>query len=238
MTQQTSNSLSSRVATWVGVVVIAAIFFSLGIWQLDRAAALKASLVTATTVDEKVVPIESIATANTTLSAEALNRVVKTSGHYVANFKAPDQVDGAGKVNDWEVALLQIGTNQGILVVRGLWSQRLLNPDIQQSMVIDVVGQLHAHQDGDRAENSPGVISRLDSAVIVGKTDLDLFDGYILSRSESHLGSELVRARVTPEKLTSRIPGFYWQHLSYVVIWWLMAGVVLYLPLYRRKVDL
>ena len=238
MTQQTSSSLSSRIATWVGVVLIAALFFSLGIWQLDRAAALKASLVTATTVDESVIPLESIATVNTTLTAKALNRVVKVSGHYVANFKAPDQVDGAGKVNDWEVALLQVGTNQGILVVRGLWSERLLNADIQQSMVIDVIGQLHAHQDGDRADNSAGIISRLDSAVIVSKTELDLFDGYILSRSESHAGSELIRARVTPEKLTSRIPGFYWQHLSYVVIWWLMAGVVLYLPLYRRKVDL
>ena len=238
MTQPTSSSLSSRIATWVGVVLIAALFFSLGIWQLDRAAALKASLVTATTVDESVIPLESIATVNTTLTAKALNRVVKVSGHYVANFKAPDQVDGAGKVNDWEVALLQVGTNQGILVVRGLWSERLLNADIQQSMVIDVIGQLHAHQDGDRADNSAGIISRLDSAVIVSKTELDLFDGYILSRSESHAGSELIRARVTPEKLTSRIPGFYWQHLSYVVIWWLMAGVVLYLPLYRRKVDL
>jgi len=238
MTQQTSNSLSSRITTWVGVVIVAAIFFSLGIWQLDRAAALKASLVTATAVDESVVPLESISTANTSLTADALNRVVNVSGHYVANFKAPDQVDGAGKVNDWEVALLQIGTNQGILVVRGLWSERLLNPEIQQSMVIDVVGQLHAHQDGDRADNSAGIISRLDSAVIVSKTDLNLFDGYILSRSERHEGSELVRARVTPEKLTSRIPGFYWQHLSYVAIWWLMAGVVLYLPLYRRKVDL
>ena len=238
MTQPTSNSLSSRIATWVGVVLIAALFFSLGIWQLDRAAALKASLVTATTVDESVIPLESIATVNTTLTAKALNRVVKVSGHYVANFKAPDQVDGAGKVNDWEVALLQVGTNQGILVVRGLWSERLLNADIQQSMVIDVIGQLHAHQDGDRADNSAGIISRLDSAVIVSKTELDLFDVYILSRSESHAGSELIRARVTPEKLTSRIPGFYWQHLSYVVIWWLMAGVVLYLPLYRHKVDL
>ena len=238
MTQQTSNSLSSRIATWVGVVLLAAIFFALGIWQLDRAAALKASLVTATTIDESVVPLESIATANSSLAADALNRVVKVSGHYIANFKAPDQVDGAGQVDDWEVALLQIGTNQGILVVRGLWSERLLNPEIQQSMVIDVVGQLHAHQDGDRAENAAGIISRLDSAVIVGKTDLDLFDGYILARSESNNGSEMVRDRVTPEKLTSRIPGFYWQHLSYVVIWWLMAGVVLYLPLYRRKVDL
>jgi len=105
-------------------------------------------------------------------------------------------------------------------------------------MAIDVVGQLHARQDGDRANNSPGVISRLDSAVIVGITDLDLFDGYILAASESHDGDELVRTRVSAEKLSSRIPGFYWQHLSYVVIWWLMAVVVLYLPLYRRKVDL
>ena len=238
MTQQTSNSLSSRIATWVGVVLLAAIFFALGIWQLDRAAALKASLVTATTIDESVVPLESIATVNSSLAADALNRIVKTSCHYIANFKAPDQVDGVGKVNDWEVGLLQVGTNRGILVVRGLWSERLLNPEIQQSMEIDVLGQLHAHQDGDRAENSPGVISRLDSAVIVGITDVDLFDGYILARSESHNESELVRTRVSPEKLTSRIPGFYWQHLSYVVIWWLMAGVVLYLPLYRRKVDL
>ena len=237
MTQQTSNSLSSRIATWVGVVLLAAIFFALGIWQLDRAAALKASLVTATTVDESVVPLESIATANSSLAADALNRVVEISGHYVATYKAPGQVDGVGQVEDWEVAVLQVGTNQGILVVRGLWSERLLNPEIQQSMVIDVVGQLHARQDGDRAENLPGVISRLDSAVIVSKTDLDLFDGYILARTENHDGSELVRTRVTPEKLTSRIPGFYWQHLSYVVIWWLMAGVVLYLPLYRRKVE-
>ena len=237
MTQQTSNSLSSRIATWVGVVLLAAIFFALGIWQLDRAAALKASLVTATTVDESVVPLESIATANTSLTADALNRVVEISGNYVATYKAPGQVDGVGQVEDWEVAVLQVGTNQGILVVRGLWSERFLNPEIQQSMVIDVLGQLHARQDGDRAENLPGVISRLDSAVIVSKTDLDLFDGYILARTENHDGSELVRTRVTPEKLTSRIPGFYWQHLSYVVIWWLMAGVVLYLPLYRRKVE-
>jgi hypothetical protein len=104
-------------------------------------------------------------------------------------------------------------------------------------MELNIVGLLHAHQDGDRADNSLGVISRLDSAVIVGSTDLDLFDGYILASSESHKGNELSRARVSAEKLTSRIPGFYWQHLSYVVIWWLMAAVVLYLPFYRRKVG-
>ena len=105
-------------------------------------------------------------------------------------------------------------------------------------MLIDITGQLHARQDSDKSKNSAGVISRLDSAVIVGLTDLDLFDGYILATSESRNGEPILRARTSPEKQSSRIPGFYWQHLSYVVIWWLMAGVVLYLPLYRRKVAL
>ena len=142
-----------------------------------------------------------------------------------------------GKINDWEVALLQVGTHKGILVVRGLWSDRLLNPKVQDPMVVNITGQLLAHQDGDRAANSPGVISRLDSAVIVSLSDLDLIDGYILAKTESHNGTEVSRVRLMPEKLVSRIPGFYWQHLSYVVIWWLMAGVVLYLPFYRRKVG-
>jgi len=238
MTPAKNNSLVSKIVAGLGVIVVAAIFVSLGFWQLERAAALKASLVTATTIDEKIVGLTSIATSNTSLAPTALNRMVKVSGHYVADFKAPGQVDSAGTVADWEVGLLQVGTNEGVLVVRGLWSERLLNPDIQQSMVIDIVGLLHARQDGDRAENSVGEISRLDSAVIVSLTDLNLFDGYVIAKSEKHAGAELIRSRLTAEKLVSRIPGFYWQHLSYVVIWWLMAAVVLYLPWYRRKVQL
>ena len=237
MIQTRSKSLAPRIGAGVGVVVLAAVFFSLGMWQLDRAAALKASLVSATTIDEKVVALESIAAANSSLSPSAINRTVKVSGHYVANYRAPGQSNGDGEIADWEVALLQVGTDRAVLVVRGLWSERLLNPDISQSMGIDIVGVLRAGQDGDRVDNSAGVISRLDSAVIVGSTDLDLFDGYILASSESRGGSELDRNRPSAEKLRSRIPGFYWQHLSYVVIWWLMAGVVLYLPFYRRKVG-
>lgn len=238
MRQPRNKNLGSRIAVVLAVLLLATIFFLLGIWQLDRAAALKASLVTATTVDPNIVSLESIATANTSLEPNALNRQVKVFGLYIANFKAPDQADATGKLDDWEVSLLQVGSSGGILVVRGLWSERLLNSEIQQSMVIDLVGQLHARQDGDRADNSPGVISRLDSAVIVGITNLDVFDGYILAARESHNGDEFLRTRVSAEKLISRIPGFYWQHLSYVVIWWLMAGVVLYLPFYRRKVAL
>jgi cytochrome oxidase assembly protein ShyY1 len=233
---QPSNFLSKAFQA-LAVVLIAAIFVGLGIWQLQRAADLKESLKVATTIDTNRVALETVAIPRESLPATALNKTVSVSGHYIANFKAPNQVDGTGKQSDWEVALLQVGTNSAILVVRGLWSERLLNPDIQQSMNIDVTGLLVASQFGDRAENSAGVISRLDSAVVTSLTDLDLYDGYVLASTESTRTGALDRTRVTPEKLTSRIPGFYWQHLSYVVIWWLMAGVVLYLPFYRRRVT-
>ena len=221
----------------IAVVLIAAVFVGLGIWQLQRAADLKNSLKVATTIDTNMVPLESIATPRVSLPATALNKTVFVTGQYIQNFRAPDQIDGDGQQADWEVALLQVTTNSAILVVRGLWSERLKNPDIQQSMKIDIEGLLVASQYDDRAQNSPGVISRLDSAVVTSLTELDLYDGYVLASSESTRIGSLDRTRVTPEKLTSRIPGFYWQHLSYVVIWWLMAAVVLFLPFYRRRVT-
>jgi cytochrome oxidase assembly protein ShyY1 len=233
---QPSNFLTKAFQA-VAVLLIAATFVGLGIWQLQRAADLKESLKVATTIDTTVVPLESVTSPSESIPATALNTTVSVTGHYIANFKAPNQIDGNGTVDDWEVALLQVGTDSAILVVRGLWSERLLNPDIQQSMNIDVVGLMVASQFGDRAENSAGVISRLDSAVVTSLTDLNLYDGYILASKEAARTGALDRTRVTPEKLTSRIPGFYWQHLSYVVIWWLMAGVVLYLPFYRRRVT-
>jgi cytochrome oxidase assembly protein ShyY1 len=221
----------------IAVVLIAAIFVGLGIWQLQRAADLKNSLKVATTIDTNIVPLESVAVPRVSLPPTALNKTVFVTGQYIQNFRAPNQIDGDGKQSDWEVALLQVTTNSAILVVRGLWAERLKNPDIQQSMKIDIEGLLVASQYGDRAENSPGVISRLDSAVVTSLTNLDLYDGYVLASSEATRTGSLDRTRVTPEKLTSRIPGFYWQHLSYVVIWWLMAAVALFLPFYRRRVT-
>jgi hypothetical protein len=44
-----------------------------------------------------------------------------------------------------------------------------------------------------------------------------------------------MRTRVVAEAPVSRVAGYYWQHISYVAIWWLMAAIVLYLPFHRRK---
>ena len=232
-----ASNFFTKVFQAVAVLLIAAMFVGLGIWQLQRAAELKESLKVATTIDTNIVSLESVTAPRESIPATALNKTVSVSGYYIANFRAPNQVDGNGVVSDWEVALLQVGTQSAILVVRGLWAERLKNPDIQQSMKIDIEGLLVASQYGDRAENSAGVISRLDSAVVTSLTDLDLYDGYVLASSEATRTGSLDRTRVTPEKLTSRIPGFYWQHLSYVVIWWLMAAVALFLPFYRRRVT-
>ena len=232
-----ASNFFTKATKAIAVIALAAIFVGLGVWQLQRAADLKNSLKVATTIDTQVVRLESVTTPRVSLPPAAINKTVSVSGQYIQNFRAPDQIDGDGKQSDWEVALLQIGTDSAILVVRGLWSERLLNPDIQQSMVIDVEGLLVASQYDDRSVNTPGVISRLDSAVITSLTDLDLYDGYVLASKEATRTGSLDRTRVTPEKLTSKIPGFYWQHLSYVVIWGLMAAVVLYLPFYRRRVT-
>ena len=235
MTQR--NNLLTRIFQGVAVLAIAVLFVGLGFWQLQRAADLKESLKVARTIDTQVVPLQSVAQPRQALGEQAFNRTVSLTGKYIANFRAPNQEDGNGVVADWEVALAQVDARSAILVVRGLWSDRLLNPEIQQSMNIDVEGVLVASQFADRADNVPGVISRLDSAVVVGLTDLDLYDGYIQARSEASDGQDLQRTRVTEEKVNPKIPGYYWQHISYVVIWWLMAAVVLYLPFYRRRVT-
>jgi cytochrome oxidase assembly protein ShyY1 len=235
MTQR--NNLLTRIFQGAAVLAIAVLFVGLGFWQLQRAADLQESLKVARTIDTKVVPLQTVAQPRQALGEQAFNRTVSLTGKYIANFRAPNQEDGNGVVADWEVALAQVDERSAILVVRGLWSDRMLNPEIQQSMNIDVEGVLVASQFADRADNLPGIISRLDSAVVVGLTDLDLYDGYIQARSEASDGQNLQRTRVTEEKINPKIPGYYWQHISYVVIWWLMAAVVLYLPFYRRRVT-
>lgn len=221
---------------YTSLLLIATIFVGLGLWQLDRAREMKRILNEAPPAITAPVPLESLAKPRSALDTKVDSKSVSASGFYVANFKAPNQQDGKGVVKDWEVALMQTDSTSAILVVRGLWSERLKEPQLAMSNRVDVVGFLRAHQNEDRSLNSPGVISRLDSSVIVGLTDLDLYDGYVIAIDEKYRDGEIARTRVSPELRTSRVPGFYWQHISYVVIWWLMAAVVLYLPIYRRRV--
>ena len=222
----------------LGVIAIALVLVGLGNWQLDRAGFVKELNAAAKVIDPKVYSLSDLATPTVALDSRKANKQVAVSGFYIANFKAPLQSDKDGVVSDWEVALLQVdGINplSGILVVRGLWSDRLLNPEVAISTRIELVGTMQPHQNDDRAENVPGVISRLDSSVIVGLADVALYDGFIVAKSEKTREGNLVRERVVAKAPVSRVAGYYWQHISYVAIWWLMAAIVIYLPFYRRK---
>ena len=235
-----TKSIIKKFLQALGVIAIALVLIGLGNWQLDRAGVVKELNAAAKVIDPKVYSLSELASPTIALDSRNVNKQVAVSGFYVANFKAPLQSDKNGVVSDWEVALLQVdGVNppSGILVVRGLWSDRLLNPEVAMSTKIDLVGNMQPHQNDDRAENVPGVISRLDSSVIVGLVDLQLYDGFIVAQSETVRDGDLVRTRVVAEAPVSRVAGYYWQHISYVAIWWLMAAIVLYLPFYRRSIT-
>jgi len=221
------------------VISLALVFVALGNWQLDRSVVVKELNAAAKVIDPKVYPLGELAAPSVALDSRNVNKSVSVSGFYISNFKAPYQKDIDGKVSDWEVGLLQVDGSDplsGILVVRGLWADRLNNPEVAMSTKIELIGTLQPRQNDDRADNVPGVISRLDSSVIVGLTDLELYDGFIVAKSETVRDGELVRDRVVADPPVSKVAGYYWQHISYVAIWWLMAAIVLYLPFYRRSI--
>lgn len=221
------------------VISLALVFVALGNWQLDRSVIVKELNAAAKVIDPKIYALGELAEPSVALDSRNVNKSVAFSGFYVANFKAPFQKDINGEVSDWEVGLLQVDGSEplsGVLVVRGLWEDRLKNPEVAMSTKIELVGTLQPRQNDDRADNVPGVISRLDSSVIVGLTDLELYDGFIVAKSEKTRSGDLIRDRVVADPPVSKVAGYYWQHISYVAIWWLMAAIVLYLPFYRRSI--
>ena len=236
-----TRAIIKKLFQGAGILSIVLVLIGLGNWQLDRAANLKATQAAAKVIDPKVYSLAELAQPTGVLDSRNVNKKVSLSGFYVANFNAPLQRDIEGKVADWEIALLQVADSNppaGILVARGLWADRLKSPEVAMSTRIEIIGTMQPRQNDDRADNLPGVISRLDSSVIVGVTDLELYDGFIVAQSENTSNGQLNRTRVAASTPVSKVAGYYWQHISYVIIWWLMAAIVIYLPFYRRRIKL
>ncbi|MSV70089.1 MAG: hypothetical protein F2883_04845, partial [Actinobacteria bacterium] len=128
-----TRAIVKKLFQGLGVLAIVLVLVGLGNWQLDRAALVKEVNAAAKVVDPKVYSLSQLAAPTVALDSRNVNKQISVTGFYVANFKAPLQSDKDGKVSDWEVALLQVdGSNplSGILVVRGLWSERMLNPEV------------------------------------------------------------------------------------------------------------
>jgi surfeit locus 1 family protein len=221
-----SRSLTSKIGSTFAVILLVTAFILLGFWQLDRAGQVKE--LQKPYQEKPVIALSEISAPNSNLSGESVNRIVEFSGTYVAQFDAPDQIDSRGEKSDWQVALMEVDGGGYLLVVR---SERAT--DIPKGDIF-VTGRIFPRQYEDVSERVSGMLSRIDPSLVVADYPGDYYDGFVVARQELRGGIALEVARVNLEPAAPSVPGYYWQHIAYVVIWWLMALVVLFLPVYGR----
>jgi cytochrome oxidase assembly protein ShyY1 len=201
----------------------------LGFWQLHRAQALNKA--TAPTPDQAVVALTDVASAGMNLPIKAVNRIVTTAGVYEKSFIARDQKINGDQIANLDVRILRLENKFSILVVRGIAEDPI--PPIASK--VEIVGRIYPRQNVDRAFTKPGELSRIDPALIVSKEFPFLYDGYIVLKSEKISDGMVTKTElIQSPQISQRVAGFYWQHISYVVIWWFMALLVLVLPFFPQ----
>ena len=203
--------------------------FELGVWQLNKAQNLSAS--TAPVADQPVIELSKVSSAGLNIPLKAVNRIVSASGEYSDKYIARDQKLVDEKIVDLDVRLLDLDTGHSVLIVRGLASE----PLTEISSNVEVIGRLYPRQNVDRAFPKPGELSRIDPALVVSEQTPFLYDGYIVLKSEKL--SPQIDTQFSPipsPQISQRITTFYWQHISYVVVWWFMAVLLLIAPLFPQ----
>lgn len=235
---------ASRLLLQIGqgflVLVIATVFTALALWQWDRAEEhqrVEAELKRIASLEPA--PLTSIHQPQVALDGEVTNRMVSVTGRYIDFFTAAGQREGS-----YSVGLLQVSGSApraGILVAREL--SELVAEGSYPSAEVELIARLLPTQREDRdpsARIGGGAdrLARIDSAILLERLDdpsLALYDGFLLLHEE-RVGDQFTKLDLIPDAIAEpTIPGYYWQHISYVVIWLLMAALTLYVPLYQRR---
>ena len=205
---------------WLATALLVAIFLSLANWQWNRADELKNPV----EIDQTIVPIDSLLSPNGSITDEMIGRRVSLEGRYVSQWIAPNQEGN----KSWDVGLFQTKDNAMILIARGF--HKNIIPNLSRTKVI---GYLVPQQSSNVAETKGNQIGRVDSSLFVTKTDLPLYAPFVQAISEEpSSGYEVI-----PFEMGKKVPGYYWQHISYVVIWILFAITAIFLLFYQRKLD-
>ena len=221
--------MSRKIGFALLIVIFAATFVRLGIWQLDRAQLVQE--ISKPVADKAEVAIETLIKPRISIPDNAKGRLISATGSYERILQAPNQSSGENSVREnWQVGILKLSNGAGVLVVRGV------GDSTPPKQLIEVRGRLFPSQIEDRAvgANLASEISRLDSTVLLSRVNFDLYDGYVIAISEKP-DSQI--ERVPAPQIVVKAAGFYWQHISYVVIWWLMALLVLCMPLFKRRSE-
>jgi surfeit locus 1 family protein len=162
---------------------------------------------------------------------KAVNRIVSASGNYTTSYIARDQKIDEDKLANLDVRLLKLSTGHAVLVVRQVLGQS----QDQINSEVSITGRLYPRQNVDRAFAKPGELSRIDPALVVSKVNPFLYDGYIILISEKIGNNEDSKLDLVPSpQISERLPGFYWQHISYVVVWWFMGLLLLAAPAFPQ----
>ena len=225
MMKISKKELPIKIGAALIVLILFATFIRLGFWQLDRAGEFQE--LQKPYIERPVINLSQVASPGENLSDDSINQIVRFSGRYLDQYIAPNQEDKYGVKSDWVVGLLEVDSGGAILVVRSTSNTEVLPGKV------DITGRLFNRQFDDRAKKSSSQLSRIDPALLVASYDQKLFDGFVLAQNESINGIELDIKRPELDPAKPSVPGYYWQHISYVVIWWLMALVVLFLPFYQ-----
>ena len=225
MMKISKRELPSKIGAALIVLILCATFIRLGFWQLDRAGEFQE--LQKPYIERPVINLTQVAIPGENLSDDSINQIVQFSGRYLDQYIAPNQEDKYGVKSDWVVGLLEVDSGGAILVVRSTSNTEVLPGKVE------ITGRLFNRQFDDRAKKSSSQLSRIDPALLVASYDQKLFDGFVLAQSESINGIEIDIKRPELDPAKPSVPGYYWQHISYVVIWWLMALVVLFLPFYQ-----
>ena len=208
---------------WMGTALLVAIFLSLANWQWNRAAELKKPI----EIDQSISPIDSVIAPEDSVTDAIIGRKVSLVGEYVSQWEAP----GQAKNKSWDVGLFKTKDNAMILVVRGFHKNE--NVQLGESKIVGYLVPPQSAENKILTELKANQISRVDSALFVTKTELPLYAPFIQAISETpDMGYQPV-----PFQLGKKVPGFYWQHISYVVIWCLFAMTAIYLMIYQRRLD-
>ena len=217
---------AATVLIWLGLIYAC---YELGIWQLHRAQEL--NKVTAPKPDQPLIALEEVSSAGMNMPIKAVNRIVSASGNYTSSFIARDQKISENALANLDVRLLKLNSGHAVLVVREVLGQE----KDQINSEVFITGRLYPRQNVDRAFAKPGELSRIDPALVVSKENPFLYDGYIILKSEKTGGNQRSDLTlVASEQISNRLPGFYWQHISYVVVWWFMGLLLLVAPAFPQ----
>jgi cytochrome oxidase assembly protein ShyY1 len=202
--------------------------YELGMWQLHRAQAM--NVATAPKPDQPLIELTEVASPGMNLPISAINRIVSAEGKYSTSYLARDQKITEGNLANLDVRLLKLSTGHSVLVVRGIASAPLevINSDVY------LTGRLYPRQNVDRAFAKPGELPRIDPALVVSKENPFLYDGYIVLQSEQIGGKSGSASFIPTPQITQKAASFYWQHISYVVVWWFMGALLLIAPLFPQ----